>query len=86
MPNLTDRERKVLSKHTKSIVNQLLKDPIMKVKELSSEANADEALELFMKIFNIEEEVDVQVQNERAEIQSFRTKGNLSNHRVTLQS
>lgn len=86
MPNLTDRERKVLSKHTKSIVNQLLKDPIMKVKELSSESNADEALELFMKIFNIEEEVDVQVQNERAEVLSLRTKGHLSNYRVTLQS
>jgi glutamyl-tRNA reductase len=86
MPNLTERERKVLSKHTKSIVNQLLKDPIMKVKELSSESNADEALELFMKIFNIEEAVDVQVQNERAEILSFRTNEHLSNHRVTLQS
>ena len=85
MPNLTERERKVLSKHTKSIVNQLLKDPIMKVKELSSESNADEALELFMKIFNIEEAVDVQVQNERAEILSFRTNEHLSNHRVTLQ-
>jgi len=86
MPNLTERERKVLRKHTKSIVNQLLKDPIMKVKELSSESNADEALGLFMKIFNIEEVVDVQVQNERAEIRSFRTSEHLSNHRVTLQS
>jgi glutamyl-tRNA reductase len=86
MPNLTERERKVLRKHTKSIVNQLLKDPIMKVKELSSESNADEALDLFMKIFNIEEAVDVQVRNERAEILSFRTNEHLSNHQVTLQS
>ena len=86
MPNLTERERKVLRKHTKSIVNQLLKDPIMKVKELSSESNADEALDLFMKIFNIEEAVDVQVRNERAEILSFRTNEYLSNHQVTLQS
>ena len=36
MPNLTDRERKILNKHTKSIVNQLLKEPILQVKELSS--------------------------------------------------
>ena len=35
MPNLTEREKKVLNKHTKSIINQLLKDPILQVKELS---------------------------------------------------
>ncbi|PGQ21450.1 glutamyl-tRNA reductase, partial [Bacillus thuringiensis] len=27
IPNLSDREKKVISKHTKSIINQLLKDP-----------------------------------------------------------
>ena len=36
MPNLTDRERKILNKHTKSIINQLLKEPILQVKELST--------------------------------------------------
>ncbi len=35
MPNLTDRERKVLNKHTKSIINQLLKDPILQAKEFA---------------------------------------------------
>ena len=41
MPDLTEREKKVLSKHTKSIVNQILKDPILQVKELvnGSESN-----------------------------------------------
>ncbi|MRH42947.1 glutamyl-tRNA reductase [Aquibacillus halophilus] len=55
MPNLTDRERKVLSKHTKSIINQLLKQPILQAKELAVEPNADESLQLFMRIFGIED-------------------------------
>ena len=39
MPDLTEREKKVLNKHTKSIVNQLLKDPILQVKELAMDSN-----------------------------------------------
>lgn len=57
MPNLTERERKVLNKHTKSIINQLLKDPILQAKELAAQPNAEESLSLFMKIFDIEEAV-----------------------------
>ena len=37
IPNLSDRERKVISKHTKSIINQLLKDPILVAKEIAAE-------------------------------------------------
>jgi glutamyl-tRNA reductase len=61
MPNLTERERKVLNKHTKSIVNQLLKDPVSQVKEIAAQANAAERLELFKQIFNLSD----QDQNER---------------------
>ena len=57
MPNLTDRERKILNKHTKSIVNQLLKEPILQVKELSTCKNPAEQLQLFQQIFGIEEDV-----------------------------
>jgi glutamyl-tRNA reductase len=86
MPNLTERERKLLSKHTKSIINQLLKDPILKVKELSAGENADDSLDLFMKIFNIEKAVEEQVQKERAEKLSFTSNEQLSNYRASLQS
>lgn len=86
MPNLTDREKKLLSKHTKSIINQLLRDPIVKVKELSAESNAQDSLELFMKIFNIEEAVEEQVQKERAEKQSYISNEQFSNYRASLQS
>jgi glutamyl-tRNA reductase len=62
LPHLSERERKVLNKHTKSIINQLLRDPILRAKELAAEPNAEETLRLFMKIFNIEDAVEVQKQ------------------------
>ncbi|MGG3469233.1 glutamyl-tRNA reductase [Neobacillus pocheonensis] len=60
LPNLSDRDIKVLNKHTKSIINQLLKDPILQVKELAARPNAEQAMDLFMKIFNIDELVQEQ--------------------------
>ena len=56
LPHLTERERKVISKHTKSIINQMLKDPIKQAKELSSDKKSTEKLELFQNIFDIEAE------------------------------
>ena len=35
LPNLSERDIKVLNKHTKSIINQMLKDPILQAKELA---------------------------------------------------
>lgn len=64
LPHLTEREMKVLNKHTKSIINQMLRDPILRAKELSAEPNAQESLELFTKIFNIEEAVQQEVQTQ----------------------
>lgn len=58
MPELTDRERKILSKHTKSIINQLLKDPILQAKELAASPNSEAQLQLFQQIFGIEEDVE----------------------------
>ncbi|KIL53309.1 glutamyl-tRNA reductase [Jeotgalibacillus alimentarius] len=67
MPSLTDRERKVLNKHTKSIINQLLKDPILQAKELAALPDGDEKLELFKQIFNLTQET------ERQEIETAET-------------
>lgn len=61
IPDLTDREKKVIRKHTKSIINQLLKHPILEAKELAVEPNASEALELFTKIFGIEDLVNQKI-------------------------
>lgn len=57
LPDLTERERKVIQKHTKSIINQMLRDPILSIKEMAAEPNAKEAMDTFIKIFAIEEEV-----------------------------
>ncbi|KPB05506.1 glutamyl-tRNA reductase [Bacillus sp. CHD6a] len=64
LPHLSEREIKVLNKHTKSIINQMLRDPILRAKELSAESDAKESLELFTKIFNIEEAVQQEVQTQ----------------------
>lgn len=66
LPHLSERDRKVLNKHTKSIINQLLRDPILRVKELAAEPNAEESLQLFMKIFDIEDKAAEQMQVEKA--------------------
>ncbi|MEH7122309.1 glutamyl-tRNA reductase [Bacillus sp. JJ1773] len=70
MPNLSDRDKKVLNKHTKSIINQLLKDPILQAKELAGGKDAEKALDLFMKIFNIEELVSERKMTQTAESQN----------------
>lgn len=54
LPDLTERERKVLNKHTKSIINQLLKEPILQVKEFSGERDAAEKIALFKQIFDLD--------------------------------
>jgi glutamyl-tRNA reductase len=55
LAHLSDHDKKVLNKHTKSIINQLLKDPILQAKELAARPDAAQAMDLFMKIFNIED-------------------------------
>jgi glutamyl-tRNA reductase len=59
-PDLDERELKIIKKHTKSIVNQLLKDPILRVKEMAAEADSKQQLDIFTKIFALEEELEAQ--------------------------
>lgn len=64
MPELTDRERKVLNKHTKSIINQMLKEPISQAKEIAAKPDAEDSLRLFTQIFGIEEQVEKEVEKQ----------------------
>ncbi|WP_100011968.1 glutamyl-tRNA reductase [Lentibacillus sediminis] len=64
MPDLTEREKKVLNKHTKSIINQLLKEPVTQAKELAAGKKPDEALRLFVDIFGIDEEVKAELEKQ----------------------
>ncbi|WP_010631144.1 glutamyl-tRNA reductase [Sporolactobacillus vineae] len=55
LPELTERERKVFSKQAKSMINQLLREPITRIKELSGSEHGKHAIEHFAEIFDIEE-------------------------------
>jgi glutamyl-tRNA reductase len=65
-PDLSERELRVLRKHTKSIINQLLRDPILRAKEMAVEPHSKELLALFTNIFALEEEVQKQEKKAKA--------------------
>lgn len=71
MPDLSERERKILNKHTKSIINQLLKDPILQAKEMSGSANAAEQLKMFQRIFGIEEDVEREYESQKQDAKNL---------------
>ncbi|MCZ8513324.1 glutamyl-tRNA reductase [Paenibacillus filicis] len=66
LPDLDERELKVIHKLTKSMMNQLLRDPIVRIKEMAAERHGDEALDLFTEIFALEERLAALKQAEAA--------------------
>lgn len=55
IPDLDEREMKVLEKHTQSIVNQLIEEPIKQAKYLSTQESFEEDKAFFIDIFGLEE-------------------------------
>lgn len=55
LPHLSERDWKVIRKHMMSVVNQMLRDPIQRIKELATEPQAQESQNLFATIFALEE-------------------------------
>jgi glutamyl-tRNA reductase len=55
LPHLSERDLKIIQKHTKSIVNQLLRDPIMKAKEMGTSKHSEAQIALFKEIFSLDE-------------------------------
>lgn len=82
LPNLSEREKKVLSKHTKSIVNQLLRDPITRIKELAGEQDSEKALHLFTTIFALEDELEKQAKEKQMEEAEKQWETKKQEHRV----
>lgn len=58
LPELDERQRKVVRRLTKSIINQMLHDPINRIKEMAAEENGPEALAWFTQIFALEEQME----------------------------
>src|SRR5699024_1046333 len=53
IPNLSEREKKVLEKHTSSIIHQLLRDPLETVKDMGKHQQPERDLQLFKHIFGL---------------------------------
>lgn len=66
IPDLTEREQKVLTKHTASIVNQLLMEPIEQLKEMATDPKRQEKLQVISELFGVEDAVDIK--NEQIEL------------------
>lgn len=62
LPDLSEREQKLIRKLSKSIVNQMLHDPIENLKQLSATDDSETALKMFAQLFNLE----IQIQPEAA--------------------
>lgn len=57
LPELDERQRKVIRKLTKSMVNQMIHDPILRMKEMAAEKKSEDAMEMFIQLFALGEEV-----------------------------
>ena len=53
LPELDAHERKVISKHMKGIINQMIKGPIKEIKELSVDSTALAYIDFFCRIFGL---------------------------------
>ncbi|WP_280769813.1 glutamyl-tRNA reductase [Salipaludibacillus daqingensis] len=60
LSSLSEREKKVIRKHMKSVINQLLRDPITALKEVPEEQNSDELLAYMTRVFALEEQLKEQ--------------------------
>lgn len=63
LPGLSERELKVIHKLTKSMMNQMMQDPILRIKEMAGEKRAEEAMDMFVKLFALEELAESQQQS-----------------------
>ncbi|RKN83870.1 glutamyl-tRNA reductase [Paenibacillus ginsengarvi] len=54
LPELGEREVKLIHKLSKSMLNQMMRDPIMRIKELAGERKGEEAIGLFTDIFGLD--------------------------------
>lgn len=69
LPDLDERELKVIRKLTKSIVNQMMQDPILRIKEMAGEKRAEDAMDMFVKLFALENQLEQSHEQEMAAAQ-----------------
>lgn len=54
LPSISEQEREIISTLARSMLNQLLREPIKQVRELAAQNRADEAAHLLTELFNLE--------------------------------
>ncbi|GGA36430.1 glutamyl-tRNA reductase [Paenibacillus physcomitrellae] len=57
LPELDEHQRTVIRRLTRSIVNQMMSDPINRIKEMAAEKNGSDALDMFSQIFALEDQL-----------------------------
>ncbi|WDL96974.1 glutamyl-tRNA reductase [Alicyclobacillus sp. ALC3] len=60
LPDLSERERKLIRKHAMSIVNQLLREPVQYMKERAGVSEGVDEVEWFADMFGVAEQADLQ--------------------------
>src|SRR5699024_1936668 len=69
MPDMTDREQTITSKHMNSLINQMLKDPIIYTTAIARSRKADVQLDEIEQLFGTEDEVNEIRQQDKAKNQ-----------------
>lgn len=64
LPDLTEQEKRVIRKQTKSIVNQLMRDPIVRIKELATTSQKEVAQEMFIHLFALEKLLETEEESD----------------------
>ncbi|WP_027414860.1 glutamyl-tRNA reductase [Aneurinibacillus terranovensis] len=57
-PDLTEKEIRMINKQTRSLINQVMHDPIVRLKELSGQPDSEQALNMFIKLFALEDRIE----------------------------
>ncbi|USG64165.1 glutamyl-tRNA reductase [Brevibacillus ruminantium] len=77
LQHLTEKERHIIRKTTKGMINQLLHDPVVRLKEMAAKQDGPDALDMFSTIFALEEileraEREADWEKEKAKQNAFR--------------
>jgi glutamyl-tRNA reductase len=58
LPELDQRQQATIRRLTKSIVNQMMHDPIHRIKEMAGEVDGADAIKMFAQIFALEDQLE----------------------------
>jgi glutamyl-tRNA reductase len=69
--DLTEKEVRMINKQTRSLINQIMHDPIVRIKEMAGQPGSEEALNMFIKLFALEDMLEDAAQLADAREESY---------------